>query len=1083
MRNDIIKIVRGNFFRIAQPLSKITWETSTKTVEDYIPQEGDKLEVNLISRTRPPYSILNVAIDGNLLTYECNGNLECGIYSVEIKIKQTDGQRYRSFQADRIAIVFTNEEAGINVTDELDVTTYNIDPALLLYVKGEKGDPGQDGTMRFEDLTPAQRESLKGDKGDTGTGIASIEQTQTATESEGTNEITITMDDENHTEYTFEVKNGAQGVKGDDGKSAYEVYVDNVPKGEEPLSESDWLASLEGEKGDDGDAGKSAYQVYLDTVPEGETPMTESQWLASLKGEKGDKGVQGDTLVVDGQNTYKLYHELGQNNDGAVDQKVYSTEHAKVVDASIAPEAELKGLALQVTDGHCWTYENDTPVDATANNFKGAILDVSGLYEIELLFYLDATWGAKTFFADDNGVKIGDFLSNTTKTWQRYDVPYGATKLYFSTNTQQLSSYGARTYVHDTAMSLIAMLEDDMYQPVEIPSTSWIQGAFKGGIVGGKYDQMNSYDYPMFIPVEHAKKVTLTAGSKMIVGTFVTNSEMVDNANVPYAEGEANARVVAANQTVTLIVPSDAKYLFCEKYTDRLYPASVVGVFGLDYRTSKSLSEIEDEIDVERERIDDLSDAATETSNIPSSAWITGSFTGGIAGGKYNKYERNWDYPKLIPVGNANKVVIEAGAMMTVYTFVTNSEMSNGGDVPYAEGYTTQYVVQANQTETIDVPSDAEYMFCEQNNSNRVYPISVSRVDTAFTKMDNLKDEVMEDAKAVAGLTKQFIFNNDYKVVPYEGRSPYTNNVRFTKIGVNDFRCQSMAIYGGYLFTFQNGVEVNIFRFDGLKKIAHINAIESADDNHCNASYFSNEFVDPADEFPILYIEKIYDVQPILIGYRIQCTDHVNNVWTITKVHEIYYNIEPQANFCAYDRQNDDLIVIYGFNLEPNQHRCHRPTYADSTNGVSTITDGDLVAEIPFTPSDLKNGAYMELGQDKCVCGNTLVGLSVQKFSNTIFGLDAVTGKLTFALPLTPLGLGEAEGLEEYCGRFYVCALRGNGGDLYEIDFNDGVIAPTIAGTSRPQNPEEGRCFFDKNINKAIWYINGGWVDANGQSV
>ena len=156
MRNDIIKIVRGNFFRIAQPLSKITWETSTKTVEDYIPQEGDKLEVNLISRTRPPYSILNVAIDGNLLTYECNGNLECGVYSVEIKIKQTDGQRYRSFQADRIAIVFTNEEAGINVTDELDVTTYNIDPALLLYVKGEKGDPGQYGTMRFEDLTPLE---------------------------------------------------------------------------------------------------------------------------------------------------------------------------------------------------------------------------------------------------------------------------------------------------------------------------------------------------------------------------------------------------------------------------------------------------------------------------------------------------------------------------------------------------------------------------------------------------------------------------------------------------------------------------------------------------------------------------------------------------------------------------------------------------------------------------------------------------------------------------------------------------------------------------------------------------------------
>lgn len=34
--------------------------------------------------------------------------------------------------------------------------------------KGEKGDKGADGTMTFEELTPAQRESLKGDKGDKG---------------------------------------------------------------------------------------------------------------------------------------------------------------------------------------------------------------------------------------------------------------------------------------------------------------------------------------------------------------------------------------------------------------------------------------------------------------------------------------------------------------------------------------------------------------------------------------------------------------------------------------------------------------------------------------------------------------------------------------------------------------------------------------------------------------------------------------------------------------------------------------------------------------------------------------------------
>lgn len=35
-------------------------------------------------------------------------------------------------------------------------------------IKGEKGDPGKDGTMSFEDLTDEQKASLKGDKGEKG---------------------------------------------------------------------------------------------------------------------------------------------------------------------------------------------------------------------------------------------------------------------------------------------------------------------------------------------------------------------------------------------------------------------------------------------------------------------------------------------------------------------------------------------------------------------------------------------------------------------------------------------------------------------------------------------------------------------------------------------------------------------------------------------------------------------------------------------------------------------------------------------------------------------------------------------------
>lgn len=412
MKDYPIRIVKGNYFAIAQPLEKITWENVTKQKVDYIPDAGDKITVTFIGTTR--CDVMNVTIEGNRLRYECNGALNIGLYGIEVKIVCANGRKLRSYQKNIIMIVNSNEEAGIPDSYEFGVDTYEISSAVLLFVKGERGYSayeiavqegftgtvdewleslkGADGTMVFEDLTDDQRAMLKGDKGDTGVGIQSIEQTTTSDESGGTNVVTVTMNDENHTEYTFEVKNGekgdkgdaftyedfepeqlaalkgdkgdtgtgiksieqtttssesegvnvvtitmnddshtkytfetkngAQGLKGDDGKSAYQVYLDTVPQGEEPMSEQDWLASLKGDKGDKGDDGDSAYQVYLSTIPEGETPLTEAQWIASLKGEKGDKGVQGDTLVIDGQNTYKLYHELGQNTDGAVDQKV-----------------------------------------------------------------------------------------------------------------------------------------------------------------------------------------------------------------------------------------------------------------------------------------------------------------------------------------------------------------------------------------------------------------------------------------------------------------------------------------------------------------------------------------------------------------------------------------------------------------------------------------------------------------------------------------------------------------------------------------------------------------------------------------
>ena len=101
--------------------------------------------------------------------------------------------------------------------------------------------------------------------------------------------------------------NGANGEKGTDGKSAYQIAVEQGYQG----PESDWLSSLKGDKGNtgakgnpgqDGADGKSAYAIAVEHGYED----SEEKWLLSLKGEKGDTGERGEKgdAGVDGKDGF-----------------------------------------------------------------------------------------------------------------------------------------------------------------------------------------------------------------------------------------------------------------------------------------------------------------------------------------------------------------------------------------------------------------------------------------------------------------------------------------------------------------------------------------------------------------------------------------------------------------------------------------------------------------------------------------------------------------------------------------------------------------------------------------------------------
>lgn len=112
--------------------------------------------------------------------------------------------------------------------------------------------------------------------------------------------------------------NGADGEKGTDGKSAYQIAVEQGYQG----SESDWLSSLKGEKGDTGERGEKG-----DTGLQGEKGETGQQGEQGPKGEKGDPGNRGLQGVPG---------EKGEKGDAGVDGKDGFSPIANVVkDGSI----------------------------------------------------------------------------------------------------------------------------------------------------------------------------------------------------------------------------------------------------------------------------------------------------------------------------------------------------------------------------------------------------------------------------------------------------------------------------------------------------------------------------------------------------------------------------------------------------------------------------------------------------------------------------------------------------------------------------------------------------------------------------
>nr|WP_303767628.1 hypothetical protein [Ruminococcus callidus] len=193
--------------------------------------------------------------------------------------------------------------------------------------------------------------------------------------------------------------NGANGEKGTDGKSAYQIAVEQGYQG----SESDWLSSLKGDKGDkgntgakgnpgqDGAEGKSAYAIAVEHGYED----SEEKWLSSLKGDKGDTGERGEKGDTGLQGERGEKGETGQQGEqGPMGEK------GEKGDAGVAGKDGFSPIANVVKDGSVITITiTDKNGTTTVTLTEGAAVDLTPY--------------AKVTYVDEKVQELSDSLTYT----------------------------------------------------------------------------------------------------------------------------------------------------------------------------------------------------------------------------------------------------------------------------------------------------------------------------------------------------------------------------------------------------------------------------------------------------------------------------------------------------------------------------------------------------------------------------------------------------------------------------------------------------------------------------------------------
>ena len=366
--------------------------------------------------------------------------------------------------------------------------------------------------------------------------------------------------------------------------------------------------------------------------------------------------------------------------------------------------------------------------------------------------------------------------------------------------------------------------------------------------------------------------------------------------------------------------------------------------------------------------------------------------------------------------------VVTAG---NFYSWLTSAYVvpTSSSTIPYVSGYGRIWAEDSAGWIQRTAPEGAAYLCLNiQNGDNGVSTWEVSklqeqslkeRVDGHDVDIEDIKSEIVaiesSDRTIPDGLTKRSYNGEVYS---------FSNSHKFGFEWVFDISntdaknwAQGGACYGDYYFQFRTG-NSQMFVYD-LSNAVLLEVVSIPTKNrgfvsncHCNTVNFGQEFYDPSDEFPLLYVSTGYasDGYTGAIVYRVQRTEDSEGVssFSLTLVQTIKISGTGWTEFIT---AGDFCYVRTGGGAATGFYRFRMPKLAD---GDVTFSLEDALTFFPVASPSFTIGS----GQGQLYHNGKIffvAGIPSSQNVNWFLVIDLATGTYETVIDLLPYISSEPE--------------------------------------------------------------------------